>query len=337
MRNFTVTGSRCQDEKTGQLVLTCARTTRVSQSFYIKYVLLFPAPLACEFPGKRRIPREESARLLNHGVLDQVEKSSMDTSVGGQLGVEGGGHGSSLLDSYGVVAFCGDYFYALSDVFDFRRSDEDHLDGRIAKQTFADGAVDLAAISVAADADVEGAEAGLLRILDFGCQKNRTGAGSESWLRVDEVFQLGESIFAEKFEEGAGLSAGDDEAIDGVKLLGFFDEDDFGAEFFETAAVGVEITLQGQDSYFHNGCWAWGVGSRPQDPGFDISGFLGGTTEDASTRQPLAASQVSFSDSPIPRAHHATLAGRAWSQTPPRDSHKMRGCQHEVVLKLFSC
>jgi hypothetical protein len=182
----------------------------------------------------------------------------MDTSVGGQLGVEGGGHGSSLLNSYGIVAFGGDYFYTVADMFDFGCADEDHLDGRIAKQTFADGAVDLAAIGVAADADVEGAEAGLLRILDFGCQKNRTGARSESWLRVDEIFQLFESIFAEKFEEGAGFAAGDDEAIDGVELLGLFNEDDFGAEFFETPAVGVEIALQGQDSDFHSRCWVLG-------------------------------------------------------------------------------
>jgi hypothetical protein len=176
-----------------------------------------------------------------------------------QFRVEGGGHGSSLPNRYGIVAFGCDYFHVFADVFDFGGADEDHFDGRCAEETLADGAIDLASVGVAADADVQGAEAHLFGILNFGCEKDRTGARSERGLGVDEVFQLGESVFAKKFEEGAGLSAGDDEAIDGVKLLGFFDEDDFGAEFFETAAVGVEITLQGQDSYFHNGCWAWGV------------------------------------------------------------------------------
>jgi hypothetical protein len=36
-------------------------------------------------------------------------------------------------------------------------------------------------------------------------------------------------------------------------LLGLFDKENFGAEFFEAAAVGVEIALQGQDSDFHAG------------------------------------------------------------------------------------
>ena len=34
-------------------------------------------------------------------------------------------------------------------------------------------------------------------------------------------------------------------------MLGLFNEHDFGAEFFEAAAVGVEIALQGEHSDFH--------------------------------------------------------------------------------------
>ncbi len=62
---------------------------------------------------------------------------------------------------------------------------------------------------------------------------------------MDEIFQLGETCFAKEFEECAGLAAGDDEAVDTVKLLGLFDEHNFGTQLFEPAAVGVEIALQG--------------------------------------------------------------------------------------------
>src|ERR1700722_19743698 len=146
-----------------------------------------------------------------------------------EFGVKGGGHRSSLPNSYGVGAFSRDYFNALADLFDFGGADENHFDGRGAEETFADGAVDLASVGVATDADVQGAEARLFGILDLGCEKNSAGTGSESGLGVDKVFQLGESVFAEKLEERAALAARDDEAIDGVKLFGLFDEDDFGA------------------------------------------------------------------------------------------------------------
>ena len=64
-------------------------------------------------------------------------------------------------------AFGGEDFDAFADVLNFGGADEDHFHGRVAEAAFADGAVDLASVGVAADADVEGAEAFLLRIFDF--------------------------------------------------------------------------------------------------------------------------------------------------------------------------
>src|SRR6202043_2569848 len=106
---------------------------------------------------------------------------------------------------------------------------------------FADGAVDLASVGVAADSDVERAEAFLRGILHFGCEQDRAGTGAESWFGVDELLQLFESGVAEKFEERAGLATWDDESIDSVELLGLLDEDYFCAKLYEAAAVGVEI------------------------------------------------------------------------------------------------
>ncbi len=116
----------------------------------------------------------------------------------------------------------------------------------------------------------------LLRILDFGGEEDGAGAGAEGGLGVDEIFQLCEAFFTQEFQEGAGFAAGDDEAVEGVELLRLFDEDDVGAEFFEAAAVGVEIALQGQDSDLHagidfSGCGFVGVKGRgPQRPGPEI-------------------------------------------------------------------
>ena len=180
----------------------------------------------------------------------------MDAGVAGKFGVEGGGHDSSLPDGDRVGTFGGDYFYPFSDVLDFGGADEDHFERCGARrfssqQAFADGAVDLAAVGVAADADVECAEAFLFGILHFGGEEDGPGAGAEGGFGVDELFELFESGLAEQFQEGAGLAAGDDEAVDGVELLGLFYEDNFGTELFEPAAVGVEIALQGQDSDCH--------------------------------------------------------------------------------------
>jgi hypothetical protein len=82
--------------------------------------------------------------------------------------MECGGHGFSLADGYGVLPFCREDFDAFADVLDFGGTDEDHFDGRGTEEALAYGAVDLASVGVAADADVEGAEAFLLRILNFG-------------------------------------------------------------------------------------------------------------------------------------------------------------------------
>src|SRR5271165_5321662 len=173
--------------------------------------------------------------------------------------MEGCGHGSSLPDGDRVEAFGGEHFDAVPDVDNFGGADEDHFErglaqycvmriaGAMARQelAFADGAVDLASVGVAADADVEGAEAGLGGVLDFGGEQDCAGACTEGRLGVDEIFELCKTFFAEEFEERAGLASWDDQAVDMVKLFGLFDEHNFSAQLFEPTAVGVEIALQG--------------------------------------------------------------------------------------------
>jgi len=219
------------------------------------------ASVARQLLGKRRPPGKDSARVLDERVRDQIEKGLVDASVVGEFGVEGGGHGSSLADRDGIGAFRSEDFDAFADVLDFGGADKDHFQRRTAEKTFADRAVDLAAIGIAADPDIDGSQAFLLRVLYLAGQKNRACTGAKGRLEVYELPELIESFFAEKLEEGTGFAAGDDETVDGIELLGLFDEDNFGTEFLEAAAVGVEIALQGQDSDFHGRCLVLGLRS----------------------------------------------------------------------------
>jgi len=168
-----------------------------------------------------------------------------------ELRMEGGGHGSSLPDGDGIWAFGGEDLYAFSDMRDFGSANENHFQRRFVefalqiadKPALADGAVDLTSIGVAADTNVERAEPGLGRILDFVGEEDGAGTGSESRLEANELFKLFEAVRTEQFEEGARFASRDHEAVDVVELLGPFYEDDFGPQLFEPAAVRVKIAL----------------------------------------------------------------------------------------------
>ncbi len=188
----------------------------------------------------------------------------MHTGIVGEFRMEGRSHHSSLPDSDGISAFGGKDLDAFSHMGNFGRADENHFEWgfiqfslKVAKKlALTDGAVDLASVGVAADADVEGAKAVLRGIFDFFGEKNGPGAGAESWLGFYKISQLVESSFAKELQKSAGFAAWDDEAVDVVELLRLLDEDNFGTEFLEPTAVGIKIALQGQDSDDH---WAKSV------------------------------------------------------------------------------
>src|SRR5438552_7917987 len=155
----------------------------------------------------------------------------MHSRIVGKFRMEGCGHDLSLAHGDGIFIFAlgGDDFYVLPYALDFWCADENHLGGRTGEDAFADGAVALSSIGVAANADVRGAESGLPGIFYFTGQQDGAGAGAEGWLHAHELFELFESSFSEQLEEGAGFAAGADEAVDLVQLLGFLDEHNFGA------------------------------------------------------------------------------------------------------------
>src|ERR1700682_132989 len=102
----------------------------------------------------------------------------------------------ALPDKHGGAAFRRDHFHALAYAFNLRGADEYHFDRIAKKSAFADGAVDLASVSVAADGDIERTQASLLRILDVCGQQDASRARTKGRLRAHELFQLRESVFA---------------------------------------------------------------------------------------------------------------------------------------------
>jgi len=178
--------------------------------------------------------------------------------VFGEFRVEGCGHRASLPDGDWVGAFGCDHFNACAYALDLGGADEDHFEvgtflikRALQELASANRTVDLASVGIAADADIDRAQASLLRVLHFGSQQDCSGAGAEGRLEAHELFQLFETFFSEQFQERAGLAARDHEAVDFVELLRLFYEHNCGAQLFEPAAVGIEIALQGQDTDLH--------------------------------------------------------------------------------------
>src|SRR3954462_6017694 len=127
--------------------------------------------------------------------------------------MESGGHRASLPQPHGLPALRHDHgirafgrapFDALAYVGNFRSTDENHLQRRVAglsfeiadKLPFADGAVNLAAIGIAPDTNVERTKAGLLGVLHLVRQQDRSGTGAEGGLETNELLQLFESRLA---------------------------------------------------------------------------------------------------------------------------------------------
>jgi len=112
----------------------------------------------------------------------------VNASIAAQFRMKGGGHRFALADKDGIVSFGSQNFDIRTEAGYFRRADEDHLDGGAAEEAVANRAVNLASIGIAANADIERAEARLLRILHVFRQENCSRAGAERRLYADEFF-----------------------------------------------------------------------------------------------------------------------------------------------------
>src|SRR5208337_858122 len=178
----------------------------------------------------------------------------MYTCIGGQLGVERCRHHTSLSHQDRVVAAPRENFHVRANPLDARCANEYHLQRPSTESTggLDDAGVNLSSVGVAADGDVERVQARLMWILDLPGQHDGSRAGAERWLTVDVLVQFSEARLVEQLEKGGGFSTGNHQAVDFIELLGLADEYDLRAEFFEAAAMGIEIALQCEDTDLHN-------------------------------------------------------------------------------------
>lgn len=180
----------------------------------------------------------------------------MHARVVGKLRVESGRHHISLPHDDWIVAFGSQHFNPGPDAVDLGRADEHHLDGRIAKllideSAFTNRAVDLPAVSITANADIDCTETRLFRIFDFAGQQNRARASSKGGLHSHELLELLKTSIAQQLEKCTGLAAGDDQTVDLVQLLRLFYQLNVSAQLFEPSTVSVEIALQCQYTNSH--------------------------------------------------------------------------------------
>src|SRR2546430_1459327 len=181
-------------------------------------------------------------------VADHIQEGAMHAGVIGKFGMEGGSHDSSLPHGHGIAALGGNDFHVRSDPFNFGGTDENHLEWRVSQFAGADGAIDLAAVSIASNADVERSQSHLPWIFHFVGQQNSAGAGTKSRFKANELFQLMKSGFPQQVQKSSTLSARYDQAVDLVQLLGFLHQHNFRAQLLEPFAVGVEIALESKNT-----------------------------------------------------------------------------------------
>src|SRR5580704_15890506 len=165
--------------------------------------------------------------------------------------MEGGGKEVAFANEDGEAVAGGEGFDVWASLGDAGGADEDHLE-RVAGEFGGggeDGGVDLAAVGVALDGDVEGGERFLRGILYVLGEKDRTCAGAEGGGGFDEGLErVEEAATLEEFEEGGGLAAGDDEAVEVGELGWGANELCSDAKSGERFSVGFECALKGEDA-----------------------------------------------------------------------------------------
>src|SRR3954462_11215630 len=118
------------------------------------------------------IPRERGTRFY-YSLLGLFSRSGGVRETPGRragrrlVRVEGGGHGFALANDDRVLSFCAQDFDFRTEALNFWSADENHFDRRSGEEAVAYGALELASVGIAANADVERAEAGLVRILNL--------------------------------------------------------------------------------------------------------------------------------------------------------------------------
>ena len=185
-------------------------------------------------------------------VANEVQEELVDASVVAEFGVEGGSEDVSLTDEHRVRFAGGEGFYRCAGAGNTRGANEDHLEGAAGESGVGveDGGVDLAAVGVPLDGNVEGGQGFLGGIFDVCGEENGAGAGAEGGGGSDEGLEdVEEAVAVKELEHGGGLAAGHDETVDAIEVGWKADEPGCCAESAEHFGVGFVCALKGENAY----------------------------------------------------------------------------------------
>src|ERR1017187_3953229 len=168
--------------------------------------------------------------------------------------MESCGHHTSLPHQHGIVATFRQDLYALANLFDPRRANEHHLQRLAAERGggLDNCGIDLASVAVAANRDIKSVQAGLMRGLDLLGQQDCARTGPKGRLAVHKIVQLLKALLAQQLQKGTGLASWNNQAVDLIELLRLADKYNLRAQFFQAAAMRIEIALQCENTDFHN-------------------------------------------------------------------------------------
>jgi len=184
-------------------------------------------------------------------VSDEIEKELVDAGVRAEFGVKGGREEMAFANEDRKVVAGGEGFNVGAGAGDAGGAYKDHLEWAAFEfcGLAEDGRVDLAAVGVALDGDIQGGEGFLRGVLYVFGEEDCAGTGAEGGRGFDEGLKgVEETTVLEEFEEGGGFAAGNDETIE-ISEFGWSADEFCGyAEAGDGFGVGFECSLQGEDA-----------------------------------------------------------------------------------------
>ena len=151
----------------------------------------------------------------------------------------------------------GQHLDALADPFNNRCPDEHSVKGPVQARDVQVGleGVDLAAVAVATDVEVNGSQGHLIlaAVEDPGGQQDHAGTGAQYRQTIGQALPdgVGQPRPFEQHGGGRGLTAWNDEGVDAGQRLGGADLDRGGPQPGEDRSMAGERPLQGQDANLH--------------------------------------------------------------------------------------
>jgi hypothetical protein len=172
-------------------------------------------------------------------LADQLEKPLVHARIVGQFGVERGDEEAALAEENRLAVEFGQYLDLRACIAESRRADEDPPERLVMTREFEIGleARNLPSIGVTVNGDVDQSEV-LAVEHDHSCAGPQDGA-------AETLYSLIEAVETHEPHERGGLSTGDHQPVQPLKLPGLPNLDGLGAEAAQHCRMLAEVPLDG--------------------------------------------------------------------------------------------